>query len=535
MKIRPWLQGGGLAMLYLLPPLGQFLSPDRRNFYHQLLPVTTLTRGILIDLLVFAFVGGLGFTLLDRATPRLKQILWLLIFFVSAWIAARDISSTFTNPMVRGQLLRFVPYVPGVVLLGTVALLFWKPRVYSYCVNIAAVIFAAGGIAALLVILPRLVMESFSRMPHEQAGFHRPVSNAWRPGELRVVWILFDELSYQQAFEHRQPGIELPAFTRLAGESITFSQLSPVGYETERIIPSLLSGEPVTDVKGDARGRMLLQHHAHAPWEHFDQNTTIFAAAKQQGWGTGVAGWYNPYCRILNNVLDNCYWAFGQTVAGELFSRFSSRQSSWRNALDGLPLAARFEGIWNQTPPNQALHDDYWNILHAGEALIRDPDIRLAFIHMPVPHPPGLFKNPASTGGDAFDYLGNLLLADQAMAQFLNAIAKSPAAENTVLIVSSDHSWRVPLWRGTPGWTRAEERATNGGVFDQRPVLMVRFPQDVRAPQSGPQPAAAEQIDRHESEMIVHGLVLDLIAGKVHTSQDWLTTLSSGASTTARQ
>jgi hypothetical protein len=520
MKIRPWLEGGGLAMFYLLPPLAEFLSPARRQFYHQLLPVTMLTRGMLIDLLLLGILGGIAFLLLDRAAPRLKWILWLPVFFATAWIAARDISTTMRDPMLRGHLLQLAPYAPGVALALFAALLLLMPRVYDYCVRIAAVIFAAGGIAVLLVILPRLVMACFSRAPREQARFTRPVSNAWRPGQMRIVWILFDELSYRQAFEHRQPGIDLPAFTRLAGESITFSQLSPVGYETERILPSLLSGQPIADVEGDADGRMLLRHSEKAPWQHFDQSGTVFAAAKGQGWGTGVAGWYNPYCRILNTALDRCYWTFGQSVAGELFSRLSSRQSAWQNARDGLPLAARLEALWRHTSPNQALDDDYGNILHAGEALIQDPDIRLAFIHMPIPHPPGLVPNPG--GEHAFDYLGNLMLADQALAQFLHLLATNPSAANTVLIVSSDHSWRVPLWRGNPGWTKDEERATNGGVFDQRPVLMVRFPQT----------AKAEKIDRPQSEMIVHSLVLDLIQGGVHTPEEWMATLPAGTSAT---
>src|SRR3954447_7786266 len=242
MKTRPWLEGAGLAMFYLLPPLAEFLSPARRQFYHQLLPVTMLTRGMLIDLLLLGILGGIAFAFIYRATPRLRQILWLPIFFVAAWIAARDISTTMREPILRGHLLQLAPYVPGVVLAIVAALLLFRPRIYDYCVRITAVVLAAGGIAVLLVVLPKLVMACFSHGPQEQAGFTRPVSNRWRPGQTRVVWIVFDELSYRQAFERPQPGIDLPAFTRLAAESITFSELSPVGYETERILPSLISG-----------------------------------------------------------------------------------------------------------------------------------------------------------------------------------------------------------------------------------------------------------------------------------------------------
>ena len=517
MKTRPWLQGGGVAMLYLLPPLAEFLSPARRNFYHQLLPVTTLTRGLLIDVLVLGLLGGIAFTLLDCAAPRLKQILWLAVFFATAWIVSRDISTSMSNRMLRGDLLQAMPYIPAVVLAAALSLLLFTPGVYRYLVRIASVILAAGGIALLLAVIPRLVLACFSRVPREQASFTRPVSNPGHPGELHIVWILFDELSYRQAFEHPQPGIVLPAFARVAAESVTFSQLTPIGDQTQRVIPSLFLGQPVADVEGDANGNMLLRHSPDAPWQHFDQNASVFAAAKRQGWGTGVAGWYNPYCRILNDVLDSCYWTFSQSVAGELFSALSSRQSSWQNARDGLPLAARIELMRHKGPHNQVLREDYENILRAGDALIDDPSIRLAFIHMPVPHPPGLMRNPS--GEHDFDYLGNLVLADQAMAQFLNSLAASPAANDTVLIVSSDHSWRSLLWRGAGAWTKAEERATNGGFFDQRPVLMVRFPQQTRG----------EQIDRPESAMVVHRLLLDLIAGKVRTPEDWIATLPPAA------
>src|ERR1700751_6292244 len=102
MKTRPWLQGSGFAMLYLLPPLAELLSPARRHLYHQLLPFTMLTGGLLIDLLLLALLGGIAFTLMDRASPRLKRMLWRPGFVVFAWIAPRDISPMIGGPIRRG-------------------------------------------------------------------------------------------------------------------------------------------------------------------------------------------------------------------------------------------------------------------------------------------------------------------------------------------------------------------------------------------------------------------------------------------------
>ena len=48
---------------------------------------------------------------------------------------------------------------------------------------------------------------SFNHAPPEQAcSFVHDVHQPWRPGEPRILWVLFDEMSYNQVFEHRQPG-----------------------------------------------------------------------------------------------------------------------------------------------------------------------------------------------------------------------------------------------------------------------------------------------------------------------------------------
>jgi hypothetical protein len=84
-----------------------------------------------------------------------------------------------------------------------------------------------------------------------------------------------------------------------------------------------------------------------------------------------------------------------------------------------------------------------------------------------------------------------------------------------------------------PGWNKDEERATDGGHFDQRPVLMVRFPRQPGAnpranPRANPANPGAVNIDRPQSEMIAHSLVLDLIEGNVRTPEEWIAALPAG-------
>ena len=98
----------------------------------------------------------------------------------------------------------------------------------------------------------------------------------------RVVWVVFDELEQRALFEKRPKGINLPAFDRLRRESVTASHAEAPGHETERSIPSYLTGRIVTRalVTGPNRllmesraprrwnrsGRSLISSRRHAPW-----------------------------------------------------------------------------------------------------------------------------------------------------------------------------------------------------------------------------------------------------------------------------
>jgi hypothetical protein len=518
-KTRLWLQGGGLAMLYLLPLIADFLSPSQNGFYHQVMPITSLTRGVVLDLLLLALVVAGGFAWLRRIqSVFLRRVLWLFALFVTAFVTERGLVDVLHNVSIGFTLPAWAAQLPWIVLAAAVPLLLFAPRYYDLVTKAAEVFLMSAGMAALFVVLPQLLYACFNHAPAEQASFVHTASQPWRPGEPRIVWVLFDELSYDQVFDHRQPNVELPAFTALRQESVSFSQLVPMGDQTELVIPSLFLGRPIIQVKSNRQGAMLWVSKPEMSWESFRSEDTVFAVAQRQSWGTGVAGWYNPYCRILATVLDRCYWTHREFAFGGRFNRISSQRSVWGNARDGLPLIPQIENAWRHTPPNQSHRVDYRNVLREAKSLISDENIRFAFIHLPVPHPPGIFADPTQRIGETEDYLGNLILADQALAQLRAAIAKTSAASDTIFIVSSDHSWRVSTWRGAPGWTNAEERATGGGAFDPRPVLMVRFPG-----QNTP-----EQVDRPQSEMIVHDLLLDLIAGKVRTPEEWIATLPSG-------
>lgn len=512
MKFRPWLQGAGLALLYLLPLLSLYLAPGADAFYHQVMPITSLTRAALLDLLFLTLLLGAGLAWLNRRqSSLLRRLLWFPLIFITAIVTEHGIAMFFRNVSVGFQLPLWVGATPWFVLIAALALLLFARRYYDFAVKATEIFLMSAGFATLVVI-PRLALMCFNHAPPEQVSFSHPIDSSWRPGEPRIVWMLFDELSYDQVFNHRQQGIDMPAFSRLREESVSFSQLAPAGIKTEDVIPSLLLGQPISGVTSNNRGELLWRSGAASDWRRFDPDATVFASARRQGWGTGVVGWYNPYCRLLAGTVDRCYWTDQEFAGGARFSRLSSQRSTFQNALNALPLASQIEDALTHPNPHRAHESDYQRLLQQAKSFIQDTDIRFAFIHLPVPHPPGIYPDPLAGGAE--DYLGNLILADHALAELRTEIAKTAAASDTILIVSSDHSWRMGLWRGLPDWTQAEERASNHGQFDPRPVLMMHFP--------GQTQQTAKSIDRPVNAMIVHSLLLNTLAGKISKPEDMI-------------
>lgn len=115
--------------------------------------------------------------------------------------------------------------------------------------------------------------------------------------------------------------------------------------------------------------------------------------------------------------------------------------------------------------------------------------------------------------GYAGSYIDNLALADRTLAELLQRVAETGLADRTTVIVSSDHSWRIPMWHPEGGWTREDEAALGNRGFDQRPVLMVRFPKEQTGITMG---AAFALIREHE---MVERIVTERIASAQQLQQ----------------
>jgi Type I phosphodiesterase / nucleotide pyrophosphatase len=175
-----------------------------------------------------------------------------------------------------------------------------------------------------------------------------------------------------------------------------------------------------------------------------------------------------------------------------------------------VPFRSRLYALMHWPTPDrtQAHRVDYTGVMAQAESLIEDTRIRFVFIHLPVPHPPGIYDRAHHAIRDHGTYLDNLVLADESLARLRSVIQSTPAAANTTLIVSSDHSWRTFLWKHSEDWS-AEGAHASRGEFDPRPVLIVSLPE-----------GDAHVVAEPAGALAVHSILDSLMRDQMRTTAD---------------
>ena len=509
MRGRTALEAIGSALLLLTWYL-PFIYPSNLPLYRHGLPVTNLVGALLVELLGVAILV-FGFLEAVRHLPVVYRRTFQVMFTgFMLWrigdVGFKVLSGIFERPIFWWSSARKPLCLVALLLFG---LLGWlRPKIAEPMTHALRVILAAFAFSALWIV-PQLIHIALLRpINQSSASPNLPQAATSGPGQ-RIIWILFDELSYEQTFDHPAPDVAMPNFDQLRDESFSFSHLVPVGFHTDHIIPSLLLGRRINEIRVTVNSDFSYLDESQNRWLTYDPNATIFALAKRNGWTTGLDGWFMPYCQFLASTVDICSWEPSRSpiMTIEEFGA-SEDKSIWANvATVPTELLATSRG---QRPVIENFHvREYRNTMTRAQALIDNDRVRFVFLHLPVPHPPGIYDRRRHMLRSTGTYLDNLVLADDTLGALLKEIDSTPSAARTTLIVSSDHSWRTALWKQFGDWTAEEEHAS-GGHFDDRPVMFVHFPGQ----------ASGSDVTPVLSEMIEHDIVADMLLGKINSPED---------------
>jgi hypothetical protein len=506
MRSRVVLEGVGAALILLFADYLPLFHPQNHDLLHHGLPVGNLVGGLLIDLAAIAILIA-AFLIALQYLPKWKQKYSAALYAgLMAWAMALAMLHALFRllyPVLSWQHV-WEACLPAVLALACAAAYLF-PLTTSRAVVAIRFLTASMAFSGLWIV-PHLIYVGTSRpfVPADHVADSQVKENS---GSNRVIWILFDELSYDQTFEHREAGIDLPNFDKLRAESVSFSRLRPAGYYTDLIIPSLFLDRTIDNVRGSVSGQYFYRDAQQGTWSAFDPEASLFGLAAQYGWNTGVDEWYNPYCSILAPVLTRCHWTPRAVSPLEEYGA-SQAKSPLSNAA-ALPRQIGAAAMRREVTEADAHIADYLDILDHAQALIGDPSLRFVFIHLPLPRPPGIYDRQRHVLRPSGNYLDNLVLTDETLGELLNEVDTSGTADRTTVIVTSDHSWRIAIYKDKPGWTQEEQRVS-GGRFDDRPVLLIHFPGQ----------SSGKDVSAPLPEMLEHDLIAGMMRGEIHGQYD---------------
>lgn len=421
--------------------------------------------------------------LLAMTTGRWRLAIWCGALGLTPWMAVTNwalLQDRAPHPTI------------ALVLLGVGAAAFvipfaiWRPRFEGgsqRLVGFASTMLALLAMSGAGILCGCVVYGWQARSLNAEPSFQRSEGFQQQAGRPRVIWIMLDELSYQQVYERRYPGLDLPSFDAVAQEATVFRHVIPAGLMTERVVPSLMTGDTVDKIRSSTDGQLSVHHPGTNMWETFDERGTVFQDALNMKYKTAVAGWYNPYCRILRDVLDSCFWTFGGPTDNLLTPRASLAAN----------LIAPWERFFSMGMGNRKISDllkstageidakehviDYLTLAAAADRILDDRTAGFVMIHMPIPHPFGIYERKSGRFSEEHTtYLDNLALADKFLGQVRLRLEKSGQWDSSTIVIMGDHSWRAEqFWSQTSEWTEEERVASGNNQFDNRPGYIVKL------------------------------------------------------------
>jgi Sulfatase len=516
-KLKDYVRSAGAALgvttIYLLWLLGPLIRSTHTSIYHW---DGSPSQLFVAPILNFCFFWLLLALVLILARGRLRIAVWCGIIGLAPWVQVKNwYFQTHTS----------IPHWLSVLVLGLglsvfpVLVVLWRSefeRKFEQVEDLAATLFLFAGFYGLAILSQYGWLSWQARSLNERPVLAAMQDHRAQAGRPRVIWLLFDELSYMQVYERRFPGLQLPAFDALAAQSTVFTHAIPAGIRTEIVLPSLLTGEPVDRIQPSADGRQLSLHNPHTgAWQGFDEHDTVFEDAIDLNYRTAVAGWYNPYCRILPHVVDHCFWTYAFSAENGMVPGAPLQTNMMRPWMRFFGMGAHIASLF---PESAKLGDDdqhlsdYLALANAADRMLEDKTAGFVLIHMPIPHPHGIYDRKRQQFSITHsDYLDNLALADLFLKHVRSKLEQSGQWDSSTIVVMADHSWRTKLmWEETPGWTNEEDVASQGGQFDERPAYVVKLPEQ----------HMGERIDAPFSAVNTRKLLDAFLAQKIRSKEE---------------
>jgi arylsulfatase A-like enzyme len=159
-----------------------------------------------------------------------------------------------------------------------------------------------------------------------------------------------------------------------------------------------------------------------------------------------------------------------------------------------------------------------------GFRMLRNPSLNLVFIHIPVPHPPGIWdtRDKRFTLENS-NYIDNLALADATLGQIRSVMEEQGNWDSSTVLISGDHPYRPALWE-----SRRLLKGEMAAVTQSRPFPYVPFFLKL--------PGQHSEVDYTKAfnNVLNADLALEILKGQLKTPQEVVSWLDAQAASSLR-
>ncbi len=345
----------------------------------------------------------------------------------------------------------------------------------------------------------------------------------------RVVWMVFDEFDQGMAFDHRPAQTRMPNLDQMRRESFYATQATPTARWTMIAMPALLSERALKRVELRGTSDLTLWPESGEPAVAWHSQPTVFQHAREKGLNSAVLGWHHPYCRVLNEWVSDCYWETSWHGGEDLETEVHARRIGffktmlflleWKGEDMLYALNLEFESRAVAAVQHSVQQEQlgmFKRIREHAVKAVTNPDLDLVVVHWPTPHPYAIYdaaKGEYSTRR-GLSYIDNLALVDRTVGEFRDLLAKAGLAENTTLLVSTDHPFRKEVWKEKIRLNPTLRAAVENSPMKFVPFI-VRFAGD----------ASPASYDEKWNAVLTGEIVERILDGKIRSARDltsWL-------------
>ena len=403
-------------------------------FWQRQDAVALIVAVLLLALAVYAV--GMALSRWQWSRKRRLHELGLVLSLIAALLS--QFPALNKNPSV----LRATLLWAGVAVVVWFA---WK----RWSVKLAA--FARGACLVMLPLVPILFGQMLLWKPWDVAELSTTAAPAPENGTRRplVVMVILDEWSWFRVAPGGEPAPEYPNLRHLAERSVLVREARSAGPETRLSVPRLLF-----QASGD-----LVPGNGVAKWKDSsgsrptEQVPSLFDDLGRLGYRSSVVGFYLNYRGLIgpdrpDRICCKANVYRGPTWISNLGLMLGRNLQHWTDPVSQAIWPGYSAGVYSRSWVRlvQALR------VSAAEQLATEPDNTFLLIHLPLPHPPFIFDSAGTYLGayqgerkseDIQGYQRNLRFADKLLGEILTTLDSAGRLDRSLLIVTSDHAWRM--------------------------------------------------------------------------------------------